>query len=91
MFTVYILYSVHFKKKYIGYTSDLIQRYRSHNMLATKGYTIRYRPWIVIHTEYFETKSEAIIREKQLKNGQGRQWVDHFLIPLCIERGFFIE
>ncbi|HEY4655435.1 MAG TPA: GIY-YIG nuclease family protein [Cyclobacteriaceae bacterium] len=40
MFTVYALYSPSFNKLYIGYTTNLENRLRSHNELATKGYTI---------------------------------------------------
>lgn len=45
----YVLYSKKHEKIYIGYTSNLIGRFKSHNELGTKGYTIRYRPWIVVH------------------------------------------
>jgi len=75
MFTVYVLYSPTYNKIYIGYTSDLPNRLLSHNELATKGYTIRYRPWVVIHTEEFEIKSKAIIRESKLKTANGRKFV----------------
>ena len=75
MFTVYILYSISFNKIYIGYTSDLNNRLLSHNLLATKGYTIKYRPWVVVYTEVFETKKEAIIREAQLKSSNGRRFL----------------
>ena len=72
MFTVYILFSEKYDKIYIGYTSDLENRLESHNHFAKKGYTIRYRPWKVIHTETFNTKKEAMKREKQLKSAKGR-------------------
>ena len=75
MFTVYVLYSKSFEKIYIGYTSDLSQRLLSHNELSKKGWTIKFRPWIVVHTEIFETKAEAMLREKQLKTAKGREWV----------------
>lgn len=88
MFTVYILYSNKYKKKYIGYTSNLIERFRSHNELGTKGFTIKYRPWVVLHTEIFETKSEAITRENELKSGQGRSWINSKIIPLYQSVGF---
>jgi len=66
MYTVYILYSSKFRKKYIGYTSNLIERFKPHNYLATKGYTMRYRPRVVIHTEVFETIEQALKREKHI-------------------------
>ncbi len=75
MFTVYVLYSCEFDKIYIGYTSDIEKRMLSHNQLATKGYTIKYRPWKIIYTEIFESKSEALKREKQLKSAKGRLFV----------------
>jgi putative endonuclease len=75
MFTVYVLYADKHGLHYIGYTSDLAERLRSHNHLATKGWTVRYRPWRVIHTEAYGTKSEALAREKWLKSGVGREFV----------------
>jgi putative endonuclease len=75
MFTVYVLYSSTFNQIYIGYTSDLANRFLSHNELATKGHTIKFRPWVIAHTEHFETKTEAKRRENQLKSSNGRAFV----------------
>ena len=69
-FIVYILYSEKFDKTYIGFTSSLIERFKSHNLLANSGYTIKYRPWVVSYVEVFDTKTNAIKREKLLKSGQ---------------------
>jgi putative endonuclease len=74
MFVVYLLYSEKFNQIYIGYTSNLIERFKSHNQLETKGHTIKYRPWTVIHVEFFDSKSEAMKREKQLKSSRGRNF-----------------
>ena len=75
MFTVYVLYSQKHNKIYIGYTSDLENRIRSHNELGTNGHTLKFRPWIILFTEVYPTKTEAIIREKQLKGGKGREHI----------------
>ena len=75
MFTVYVLHSPTYDKIYIGYTSDLRNRLISHNELGDKGWTIKYRPWELIHTEDFSTKSEALKREKQLKSSRGRHFI----------------
>ncbi|WP_163381391.1 GIY-YIG nuclease family protein [Cyclobacterium sp. SYSU L10401] len=80
MFTVYALYSEKFDKIYIGFTSDLQKRLISHNELGTKGWTIKFRPWKLIHTETFESKNEAMDREKYLKTGVGREFIRN-LIP----------
>lgn len=75
MYWVYVLYSTKFEKIYIGYTSDLEQRILSHNSLAKKGYTIKYRPWELIHTEVYQTKKDALLRERQLKFAAGRKFI----------------
>ncbi|NOU61110.1 GIY-YIG nuclease family protein [Marinifilum caeruleilacunae] len=75
MFDVYVLYSPQYDKIYIGYTSDLQARFLSHNELATKGYTMRYRPWEILYTESFHTKQESMKRERQLKSHQGRNFI----------------
>ncbi len=74
-YVVYCLWSLKFDKIYIGYSGNLIERIKSHNSLSTSGYTLRYRPWIVIHVEFFNNKREAIIREKYLKSSRGRAFV----------------
>ena len=74
MFTVYVLYSQKFNQIYIGFTSDLPNRFLSHNELATKGHTVKYRPWVIAHTEEFQIKKEAIQRENYLKSTQGRKF-----------------
>jgi len=72
MYTVYVLHSPKFDKIYIGFTSNLEQRMLSHNEMGKKGYTLKYRPWVILFTEEFELKSEAMKREKQLKSSRGR-------------------
>ena len=50
MYKVYVLYSESYNKIYIGFTGNLEARLISHNELATKGWTIKYRPWVLIYT-----------------------------------------
>ena len=75
MFVTYALYSPEFNKIYVGYTSDLIDRYYSHNFLSTKGFTKNFRPWIVVFVEFHESKPAAMKREKELKSSRGREFV----------------
>ena len=74
MFTVYVLYSPAHDKIYIGFSSNLLERLKSHNQLGQKGWTIKFRPWIVVHEEAYAEKGDAMKREKQLKTFSGRQW-----------------
>jgi putative endonuclease len=75
MYTVYALYSPTYNKIYIGFTSNIEERLKSHNSLATKGYTVRYRPWILVYSETHESKAGAMSREKQLKTAKGREFI----------------
>jgi putative endonuclease len=73
MFVVYILKNNQ-GKIYIGSTSDLNRRLEEHNITGT-GFTSKYRPWVVIHTESFQSRPQAMKREKYLKTGAGRDWI----------------
>jgi len=73
MYTVYVLYSPRFDKVYIGYTSALEARMLSHNFLGHKGWTVRFRPWLLIYYENFDDKKKAMQRERSLKNGRNRR------------------
>ncbi|OFY35736.1 MAG: endonuclease [Bacteroidetes bacterium GWF2_38_335] len=70
----YILYSPVFDKIYIGYTSNLNQRLDSHNHPDNKGWTKKFRPWVMVYHEEFYSKKEAMKREKELKSANGREY-----------------
>jgi putative endonuclease len=74
-FHVYVLHAVRANKIYIGFTANLQQRLKSHDELATKGWTIKFRPWVLVHAEVFQTKAEALKREKELKSARGRNFI----------------
>jgi len=81
-FFVYILLNPD-DRFYIGQTSDLQLRLQRHNegkVVSTKG----RRPWKLVYSEQFDTRSEAMSREKQLKRLKSKkalqtliaQWVE---------------
>ena len=72
-YVVYVLYSISYDKIYIGYTSNLIERFKSHNAQGTKGWTLRFRPWQVVYLDYFTDKGSAIQRERLLKGAKARK------------------
>jgi putative endonuclease len=78
MYAVYVLYSPLHKRIYVGYTSDLVDRFLSHNNYG-RGYTRRWRPWIIVLVERFPEKRDALQREKSLKSGQGLQYIYEYL------------
>jgi putative endonuclease len=75
MFIVYALYSENFNKIYIGMTSNIAERFKSHNELSKKGWTKNFRPWIIIYQEEYTEKKEALKRERQLKGAAGRAFL----------------
>ena len=40
-----------------------------------KGHTIKFRPWEVMYTEFFDCKTDAIRRENCFKTGIGREFI----------------
>jgi putative endonuclease len=81
-FVVYVLYSEQYNKTYTGFTSNLIERFKSHNLLETKGYTLKFRPWEVVYVEFYNSKTEAMKREKYLKSGVGREFIKNLISKL---------
>jgi putative endonuclease len=51
---------------YVGWTKDVPRRLKQHN--AGKGArTTRGRQWVLLHSEWFPTRREAMSREWHLK------------------------
>jgi putative endonuclease len=68
---VYVLKSLKLDWLYVGSTSDLKQRYRSHNNkenLSTKGYA----PFNLIFYEAYLNKKDALRREEYFKTTKGK-------------------
>ena len=74
MFFVYVIKSVEKKFQYIGHTENIQKRIKEHNTGKTKS-TKFYKPFELIYLEVFKTRNEAIIREKYLKSGIGREFL----------------
>ena len=70
-FTVYILFSFTKNKFYIGYTSDLEERIIQHNQ-KSKGFIGKTNYWKIVYTENYTTKSEALLRGKQIKSWKSK-------------------
>jgi putative endonuclease len=75
MYYVYVIWSEKLKKRYVDSTQNIEKRLEQHNKGKTL-FTLRGIPWILIYREAFETRSEALKREKILKSGVGRSWLD---------------
>lgn len=66
MYYVYVLQSQKNKDLYIGKCADLKVRFKRHNDGYVRS-TQSYRPWKLVYYEAYLTKTDADIREIQLK------------------------
>ena len=71
MFYLYILLSQKTGKFYIGSTENITDRLERHNGGRSKA-TASGIPWEMVYTETFETRSEAVRREMEIKS-----WKSH--------------
>ena len=74
MVTLYVLKG-ETGKRYVGITNDLSRRLGEHRSGHSKAGQIIGK-FNVIHTESFTDHKSARIKEKFLKSGQGRKWLD---------------
>ena len=74
-YVVYVLKSLKTGKRYVGQTSNLEKRLKDHNS-GLSVYTKNRGPWKLVFQEYYNSRSEAMLREKYLKTGKGRDFLD---------------
>ena len=71
----YILFSEKINRYYIGSTQNIEQRIIRHNAGATKS-TKPGRPWNLVYSKKFDSKTEAIKRENYLKRMKSRTFIE---------------
>jgi putative endonuclease len=79
MFWVYVLINRTAGKRYIGQTDDLDRRLIEHNGQSenSRRYTGKYQgKWELVYSEQHPSRSEAMKRERWMKSGIGRKWLD---------------
>jgi len=79
MYYAYIIKSLISDFYYKGHCQDLEKRIAQHN----SGMTVSIRPFLpfkLVYFESFETKEEAIFREKYFKSAAGRRYLKTKLI-----------
>lgn len=69
---VYVLFSLKDKKFYIGSTENLKRRLTEHFHGNSKSTSFR-RPFKLIFCEFFESKKDALRREKYFKTSVGKK------------------
>ncbi len=74
MFYVYILRSASDSGIYIEYSSNLRVRLRQHNA-GDRLATAHRSPWKLIYYEAYSEQADALGRERYLKSGAGRRFL----------------
>ena len=64
MFTLYIIYSTHLNKYYVGYSEDVQKRLAEHNS-GISDFTSKTNDWQLKYTEIFANRKQAISRERE--------------------------
>ncbi len=77
-YEVYVLKSYKNSICYVGSGMSSMERLRQHNKGGYK-FTKGHMPWRLIYKEQYNTRSEVMKREKFLKSGQGRKFLDEIL------------
>ena len=77
-FHVYILESETTGRFYVGQTKDLEERVAYHNAGYSK-YLKNRGPWKLVHSESYGTRSEAVRRERSLKQQKSRSVIERLL------------
>ncbi len=72
---VYILRSLADDSYYIGHTHDLGSRLMHHNQRRVK-YSKGKRPWKLVYFEKYADRSDAMIREQEIKERKSRRFID---------------
>jgi putative endonuclease len=76
LYYVYLLRSVsHPDQRYVGFTADLKQRFKSHNQGASV-HTAKYRPWHLVSYFAFKDERKAWAFEHYLKSGSGKAFAN---------------
>jgi len=71
-FHLHILYSPKIDRFYIGVTSNLEWRIKQHNK-GLSPYTKGKGPWILVYSEEYEDKKQALLREREIKAWKSRK------------------
>jgi len=78
MFFVHILQSESSGRYYVGQTKTLKQRIEYHNSNYSQALKNR-GPWKLVYSEEYETRGEAVRRERQIKSWKDRSLIERLM------------
>ena len=78
LYYTYILRSKIKERYYIGHTSNIGKRLQCHNEGRNRS-TKAYKPWELVYSEEYNTRSEAMKRECYLKKMKCKKYINEIL------------
>ena len=78
MFYTYIIYSISADRYYIGQTNNLHNRIAKHNAKLVRS-TKAFAPWTLVYFEEFNSRTEAIKRERFLKAQKSKIFIQKLI------------
>ncbi|MFH2026143.1 MAG: GIY-YIG nuclease family protein [bacterium] len=74
---VFFVYVIKYENDsyYIGQTDNIPRRWQEHISGQSAEWTKKYKPIYIPHYEEFNSREEAVAREKELKTTSGRRWI----------------
>tara|TARA_R110002167_G_scaffold159066_3_gene354563 strand:- start:534 stop:821 length:288 start_codon:yes stop_codon:yes gene_type:complete len=82
---VYILYSASLNKYYVDSSEDVQIRLKKH-LLNHKEFTGKAKDWVLKYTETYNSKSESIKREFQIKKWKSRKMIERLIDNFCLKK-----
>ena len=77
-FYTYIIFRNSLNRFYIGSTANIEERILRHNQ-KSKGFTGNKSDWVLVYSERFKTREEAIEREFQIKKWKSRKMIEKLI------------
>lgn len=86
MFFTYIIRSLKDGSYYIGQTGNLEKRLDQHNQ-GFSDYTSKKLPWEIVYAEEYQSRNEAIKRERFLKKQRNRSFYNKLAEEFKVRSG----
>jgi putative endonuclease len=78
MFKVYIIYSGDLDRYYVGSSGNMEDRMFRHNNSGSKS-TKGASDWVLVYVEDFETRSDAVQRELEIKRKKSLKYIERLI------------
>ncbi len=78
MFKVYIIFSAFLDRYYVGSTANIEDRLFRHKNSGSKS-TKSASDWELVYSEEFDTRSEAVMREREIKGKKSRKYLESLI------------